>query len=99
MPSQRLGETEFDTRKALCQPVARSGQIPAHMDSWRKKIRHKNNALGALLDATGRSAVDVRLGQFEKRHLHEGVPALAQPLGHMVQVRVRLGISAAMRYE
>lgn len=96
MSAQRLGEDELDVKKRRGERVARLRQIPLHMQSGREKVRHQDHAGGTVLDTLVAGVGDAGLGQLQKRRDNEGMASRAQFGGDVIQVGVRLGMSAAM---
>ena len=69
MPTQRLGEAEFHGGKLDGQLIAGFGQIVDDVNAWREEIRQENDRRGASLHAQFPAPCDIRLGEFEIRHL------------------------------
>lgn len=99
MSAQRLREAELDFRELAHQVVAGGRQILAHVHARREKVWHQDHTLRTCGDAHSAAGFDAWLGDFEIRGDHNLLATLTELFGDMVQVRVRVRLSATMRNE
>ena len=92
-----FGQPELDAGEPRRQPVARRGQVAAHVDAGRQEVRHQYDSASAARRAPRPGLVDVRLGQLQERRLDHGMAAPPQAIGDVVQVGVGLRLAAAVR--
>jgi hypothetical protein len=96
MSAQRLGQSKFDVRITPRQPIARRREIALDVNAGRQEVRHQHHQSSPLLDTATTAAIDVRLGQLQKR-FNNTKTLFAQAGCDMSEIIVRFRLPAAVR--